>query len=67
MAADDPIILPPITLAQLNTISAALKLAEVRYPLLLQLPRWEKVPPLSHDDLGDLAETLSDLAAEMGA
>ena len=57
--------LPPIDLRTLNTIVGALKLAEVRYGMLRQLPRWEDVPALSVDELGDVADVLDGLFVQM--
>jgi hypothetical protein len=57
--------LPPITLRQLHTIVGALQVSLVRYPLLLQLQRFEETPALEHDDLRDLRDTLAELFEEM--
>jgi hypothetical protein len=64
---DTIIPLPPITVRQLNTIAGALQLALVRYPLLLQLRRWDEteIDPLDQDDLRELRDTITSLVAEV--
>ena len=59
--------LPPITIRQLHTIAGALQLAGFRYPLLLQLRRWDDdhIDPLSHDDLTELTNDFDQLVQEV--
>ena len=59
--------LPPISIRQLQTLVGAMQLAGFRYPLLLQLRRWDenRIDPLTHDEITELTNDLETLLQEV--
>lgn len=68
--SDDPLdqIVPigPITIRQLHSMVGAIQVALVRYPLLLQLRRWDDGnEPLDHSQLRELRDELEAIYQEV--